>query len=219
MSIVSKEYVFKTVNNKLTFIGDFEAFYKNEKDPWGQSGKDKRLKKYYNYSRNNLLNCINNLKNVSNIVEIGCGNGHVSNIIQSNTNLKVTGIDISQTAIHNAKKLYPKCKFITNNVCNSLTTHKKYNIVLLSELLWYILEDLNIVFDNINKMLKNNGYVIFEQGFLKDQKYGKNIIDGFNGLLKYILLNHFNDYKLIKAEIVYNKYPLDNGIIILKKNN
>ena len=41
----------------------------------------------------------------------------------------------------------------------------------------------------------------------------------FSGLLKYILLNHFNDYKVIKAEIVYNKYPLDNGIIILKKNN
>ena len=53
--LVSKEYVFKNVKgDQLAFVGDFEGFYKNEDDPWGQKGGDARLNEYYQYSRHNL---------------------------------------------------------------------------------------------------------------------------------------------------------------------
>ena len=216
MNLISKNYVFENKNESLKFIGNFEEYYKNEKDPWGQSGTDDRLKEYYLYSRKNLVDNIKKLENINNVLEIGCGHGYVSDFIQKNTNLDITGMDISKTAIKKCKDIFYNCEFIVGDICDpTLSISQKYDVVMLCEILWYILHDLNIAFNNINKLLKNNGYVIINQGFLKDQKYGKDKIDGFNGLNKFVLSNYF--YKLIKSEILYNKFLLDNGIIILKK--
>ena len=79
---ISKEYVFRTEEDgTLEFVGDFEGFYQNENDPWGQEGADERLRDYYAFSRSNLLTAIRNLTyshdNNINILEIGCGLGGV----------------------------------------------------------------------------------------------------------------------------------------------
>ena len=60
-----------------------------------------------------------------------------------------------------------------------------------------------------------NGYIIFVQAFLKQQNYGVNVIDGFNGFIKNILVNH-PQYDLLKAEINYNKFIHHDGIILFK---
>lgn len=220
MTFISKDYIFKIINGRLTFIGNFDEYYKNENDPWNQSGEDERLKNYYKYSRKKIIDNIKNLKNINDILEIGCGNGHVSNLIQKNTNVNVVGMDISETAINNAKFLFNNCEFRIGNIRDpNLLIKKKYDVVLLCEVLWYVLEDLQTTFFNINKFLKKDGYIIVNHGFLKNQRYGRNKIDGFNGLIRYLLSNNFNEYKLIKSEILYNKFPLDNGLIILKRNN
>lgn len=54
--LVSNEFVFKrNKKGKLCFVGDFEGFYKNDPDPWGQKGSEKRLSDYYAYSRRNKV--------------------------------------------------------------------------------------------------------------------------------------------------------------------
>ncbi len=87
--------------------------------------------------------------------------------------------------------------------------------MLFNNILWYLLEDLPLVFENIKHNIAKNGYIIFVQAFLKQQNYGVNVIDGFNGFIKNILVNH-PQYDLLKAEINYNKFIHHDGIILLK---
>ena len=59
---------------------------------------------------------------------------------------------------------------------------KKYDVVILNQLLWYILESLFITFENCFSLLNSNGRVIVSQAFLQSpQKYGADICDGFDG--------------------------------------
>jgi SAM-dependent methyltransferase len=221
-NLVSKDFIFKNINGQLKFVGDFEGYYNNEADPWGQKGKDKRLKNYYNFSRKRLINTIKTIENEkSNILEIGSGLGFVTNKLKKHFPCKnITGIDISKTAVKKAKELFPNLNFLEGNICsNNLELKNKYDIIIVSQILWYILEKLPIVFQNIEKLLNSNGYFIFINGFLKEQRYGREIIDGFDGLIQYILNNHDN-YKIIKADIDYsNQYLNFDGIAMFQKKN
>ena len=88
----------------------------------------------------------------------------------------------------------------------------------MSQILWYILERLQEAFNNFDKLLKKDANLIFVNAFLKEQNYGKNIINGFDGLVNYVLKKYSNKYKIIKAEVDYSgRFLHDDGILILKK--
>ena len=225
--LVSKDYVFKTgKNGKLNFVGDFEGLYKDKVDPWGQRGADARLGDYYAFSRTNLVNAVKLLAGISgkniDILEVGCGFGYVAAELQKGLSEKgnVTGMDISHTAITKAKTLFSDLEFITGDICSKkLKINDKFDVVIMSQILWYILERLPCVFENVSNLLKKDGYLVFVNAFLKEQKYGKNIIDGFDGLARYILMNYSDKYRLIKAEIDYSgRFLHDDGILIFKKD-
>ena len=38
------DYIFQESSNGIKFIGDFESFYQNEKDPWEQSASQNKGK-------------------------------------------------------------------------------------------------------------------------------------------------------------------------------
>ena len=222
---VSKDYVFKEENSKMHFVGDFEGFYKNIDDPWGQEGMDSRLNEYYTFSRSNLLNTIKSLVNSEeksiDILEVGCGLGYVSSKLQTELsgNVNVTGMDISPTAIEKAKTLFPSLEFIVGDIRSEcLNVGKKYDIVIMVEVLWYILEKLPQVFVNIDSLLKDGGFLVFSNGFLREQKYGREIIDGFDGLIRYMSSKYFGKYRIVKANVDYSgKFLLDDGILALMK--
>ena len=223
---VSKDFVFRAEKGgRLSFVGDFEGFYNSVDDPWGQKGTDSRLNEYYNFSRSNLINTIDLLvkseEKSTDILEVGCGLGYVLSKLGARlpANVKVAGMDISPTAIEKAKNLFPLLDFITGDICSEhLKVENKYDIVIMSQILWYILEKLPQVFTNIDSLLKNHGLLVFVNAFLKEQKYGKEIIDGFDGLLRYVCLNYFGKYKIIKAEADYSgRFLHDDGILVLMK--
>lgn len=226
--MVSRDYVFKeNANGGLDFVGDFEDYYKNDEDPWGQKGSEDRLKEYYSFSRGNLLGVISSLvaaeKRKFDVLEVGCGLGYVLSYLDSGLEgrANLTGMDISPTAIKKANILFPNLNFIVGDICSSpLLFKKKYDIVAMTHLLWYILEGLPQVFANINNLLKKDGFLIFSNAFLKEQRYGRHIIDGFNGLIRYVCANYFNEYKIIKAEINYTtEFLYYDGVFVLKKTD
>jgi len=72
------------------FIGDFKKMYQLFDDPWHQSNDG-----YFDdLSRQIVVYFINKYK-IKNCVEFGCGLGKTMNFIQSNSNIKMLGIDIS----------------------------------------------------------------------------------------------------------------------------
>jgi SAM-dependent methyltransferase len=224
---VSKEFVFKTEEDgRLSFVGDFERFYKSDNDPWGQTGMDERLREYYAFSRSNMLNTIDFLINSKvesvDILEVGCGLGYVSSKLQTELsgNVNITGIDVSSTAIEKAKIIFPSLEFIVGDIRSEcLDIGKKYDIVLMAEVLWYVLEELPQVFANIDGLLRNSGFLVFSNGFPREQKYGREIIDGFDGLVRYVCSNYFGKYKIIRAQVDYSgKFLFDDGILALMKS-
>ncbi len=223
---VSKDFVFRAEKNgTLSFVGDFEGYYNSENDPWGQKGEDDRLREYYAFSRHNILDAVGSVVDSktegTNILEVGCGLGYVSSKLQSELpgNVNVTGMDISPTAIRKAKVLFPTQEFIVGDIrSDNLNVRKKYDIVLMVEVLWYILEKLPQVFANIDVLLKDKGFLVFSNGFPREQKYGKKIIDGFDGLVRYVCSEYFDKYRIVKAHVDYSgRFLFDDGILILMK--
>ncbi len=223
---VSKDFVYTTdARGKLVFVGDFEGLYSHESDPWGQMGNDDRLKAYYAYSRKKLAEAIQRLWANSvtqyKVLEIGCGFGCVSQYLNDclSPRAAVSGMDISLTAINKARSLFPSIKFIQGNICaGNFVATEKYETVIMCQILWYVLEALPNTMKNIGRILPPSGYLVFSNAFLKEQKYGREIIDGFDGLLGYILQNHTEQYRVIYAQIDYSgEYLFDDGILILQK--
>ena len=215
-------------NNKgdLKFIGDFEAVYNEDNDPWSQSGcTDINYKKYYDYSRNKINEVIKSLhKQHISILEVGCGLGYVVDLIaRNNPNIEVNGSDISKKAIQIAKKKFPQYNFFVNDITsNKKILDKKFDIVIFNQILWYILEKLDNSFLNSHRILKNNGYLIISQAFFRsEQKYGKDIVNGFKGLddvmkSKYSYLFELKSKTFNNSEIYLHN---DGNFVFKRKDN
>lgn len=223
---VSKDFIFRTKEDgTLNFVGDFEGYYRSDNNPWGQEGNDDRLREYYAFSRSKILDAVKSFLDSKaksmDILEVGCGLGYVSSKLYTKLpgNINVTGMDISPTAIKKARTLFPSLEFIVGDIRSEhLKVERKYDVVLMVEVLWYILEELHQVFVNIDDLLKDNGFLVFSNGFLREQKYGKEIIDGFDGLVRYVCSKYLDKYKIIKAQVDYSdKFLFDDGILVLRK--
>jgi hypothetical protein len=189
------------------------------------------MDEFYIRSRSNLLKRLKLIKPIINrtepMIEIGCGLGYVVNLISSNLDINVIGLDISETAIEKAKSLFPNNQFIVHDISKEKKSFATPSVVILSNILWYILEDIETISKNIiNLFHPSNSYpmVIIQNAFFKgNQRYGKSICDGFEGAIKLFHLN----FKKLGLEIEQiesfldenDKMKYDDGIIIfsLKK--
>ena len=165
------------------FIGEFEELYQKFDNPWNQENEIYSS----SISRRAVCHFIERLE-INSIIEWGCGLGATSNFIKRNTNkeIQITGIDVSETAIKKAKAKYKDIEFITDDISN-IASYKKHDCIFFSEITWYLLE--NKILDNCftsMQNLSNKPYYFFHQlSFYKDgiQKYGKNY---FSNLSQFI---------------------------------
>jgi len=185
---------------------DCDKLYQKENIPWEQDGNGKRLKNYYQQSRDKLYILIN--KFGTNISEVGCGLGYCLNYLTNHKEGKFTGYDISPTAIKKASGLFPTLNFKVLDIRKEVV---KDQMIILNELLWYVIKDLDKVLDNCKCK-----YLVINQSFLPVQKFDKDLINGFNGLVKYVLSK---DYTIIHSDYDYLGKPLMNGVILCIKQN
>ena len=81
------------------FLGNFEEMYEKVEDPWNQS-IDKNIEK--SLSRQAVINFIDR-NDIKSLVEFGCGLGNTTNFLHSQSGIKITGLDISKSAIRKSK--------------------------------------------------------------------------------------------------------------------
>jgi trans-aconitate methyltransferase len=95
------------------FIGEFEKMYQKFDNPWHQiEAVDD------SYSR---LSTILTLKSygIKSVLEVGCGLGKFTNYIHAQLpDIKIVGMDISETAVKKAKLSYPDIEFVTDNLAS-----------------------------------------------------------------------------------------------------
>ncbi|EFA74437.1 Probable Methyltransferase [Raphidiopsis brookii D9] len=163
----------------------FEEMYQDIDDPWGCAA-------HCNSLDNQIfrLMLIENFNKISfnspkKVLDIGCGTGdatyQVFSILSMGGNLiEMIGIDVSLTAIQKATQKYPSIKFQNKNIMYD-EIESCFDLILLSEVIWYILDDINGVFQKVLRSLNPGGKLAIKQYFPKDQKIGKQVIDGFQG--------------------------------------
>lgn len=217
--IVSKDYIFtENKNGELIFRGNFEDYYKDVNDPWGQSalGEDD-MDSYYRLSRMRVKQRVKDAQ-AKTVLEIGCGLGFALNQIAEGISSQFHGTDISPTAIAKAKELFPAYEFYSADISTPELNlpYKNYDLIILNQLLWYILPNLDSVVTNINNHLNVGGHLIVSNAFAREQRYGKEIIDGFAGA------THFFEkcsasFQLREACFNDNDYRVTDGLFMLRK--
>lgn len=199
----SQGYVFqKGEDGGLTFVGDFEGYYRAAVDPWGQSGDEERMREYYSQSRQTLIDVLRRHGPLDNVLEVGCGLGYVvARLSAAGIAHRVDGLDISPTAIEKARRLHPEFRFHVADIGSpDFTAEERYDVVILNQMLWYVLENFQQVLDNVEKILIKDGVLVISNAFLQDQKYGAEIMDGFDGMLQWMLTRSPKTFRLIFAQ-------------------
>lgn len=214
----SKDFIFKEVDQKLVFIGDFEGYYQDTEDPWDQSATA-NMSDYYLASRQRLVSHLNQIPSPIKIAEIGCGLGYVTAFLaDSIPNSELEGFDISSTAIQKARQRFPNLKFTQADVTteNFREYHEpnQFDVIILNQVLWYILDSLPNVLSNMRYMLRPKGYLLISNAFAREQRYGREVIDHFDGAAKYFRQQpHFT---LLRASFYNDHYEHDDGHFLLQ---
>jgi SAM-dependent methyltransferase len=106
----------------------------------------------------NFISQINFKKNI-NIADFGCGRGWLSHKLKFFGN--VTGFDVSELAIENAKKSFPNTEFICIDASQPIPTKyfASFDLVISSEVIEHIEHQKNYL-SNMFLLLKENGLFI-----------------------------------------------------------
>jgi SAM-dependent methyltransferase len=209
------EFVFVTdEEGHLSFRGDFEGLYENDCDPWAQSAQGESAE-YYVQSRNRVANFIVK-KQPQTVLEIGCGLGFALKHFNNIYSCRYTGWDISKNAISKAKHEHPDFVFKVEDICSpELVCDTTFDTVILNQLLWYILPQLDSVMASCLKLLNKNGSLIISNAFAREQRFGNEYIDGFGGAFNYFSSKH-ELCKLIHAEFNDDGFRNLDGLFVFE---
>ena len=175
-------------------IGDFEGLYKNIDDPWFQSREDHIFD-----SRREIckLQCqkAKNLYGSNRILEVGCGFGFLTDQI-TKLGFETLGTDISPTAIDKAVRINPNSNFKVAPY-NDFGIIKDFNpdIIIMSEITWYILDSLDEFLFNIKSFAKEKNSPFFLIHILATyknnvQRYGRDKFTNLDEIKEYFDLDY-----------------------------
>ena len=107
------------------FIGEFEKMYQHCHDPWLQ---DSVLHK----SNQIVLNMLSGECAYIKTLDIGCGKGGFTSLLNETLNSDIDAIDISETAINSAIENYPGINFIADDFINTQKLSGDYDLIIIS---------------------------------------------------------------------------------------
>jgi SAM-dependent methyltransferase len=175
------------------FVGKFEEMYQKISDPWKLLEKNKSG---LNLNYQVILNYCEQIRfSKTKTLEIGCGYPQISYELYKKK-FTVYGTDISKTVIEKSKKKYPELKnnlYRSNFLNFSLYEKIKPDIIILSDISWYVLPELK-KFIVWYKNLKKKTYLIHSLAIYgkKKQKYGKGYFYDLNTIKSYFKLNYLS---------------------------
>tara|TARA_B110000008_G_C16933094_1_gene549523 strand:+ start:124 stop:762 length:639 start_codon:yes stop_codon:yes gene_type:complete len=199
------DYVIK--NGEL--IADFENMYKDCSNPWPEDEMDMN-----NNSASLRLKQIIKNYDFSKILSIGSGKGnHLDWLTRDLKQSEVTGVEISETAVIESSKNFPKINFIAKPVLNYLQdTSSEFDIIIIRECIWYLLDELDDIF-SIFREKYSGSYLAIELTFYNDQSYG---LESFTGMDDFINKYQFQIIELVKNhKSKNNSFDLKSGYLML----
>ena len=211
--------IFRDTEGSLEFVGNFEALYQSEGDPWGQSGESQcEMSTYYNWSRRKLNEIL--LREVlqddnfsiegGKVLEIGCGLGYTtSELCALFPDLRIVGCDVSESAVFRARELFPDVSFLCSDILESPICSEA-NVLVVSNMIWYVLHEFDKFMENVVLSVdrSNNKIVIYNSIFKTNQRYGsdkvESLMDVYNLFSNVYSLRSMNFYKFNDRNIKYD---------------
>lgn len=159
----------------MTFRGEFEAMYGDIEDPWGCAAVVDSL------NNRLFMEILFHERGFERIIDVGCGLGaFTQRVKERQPEARVSGCDISATAVRKAMAAYPEIEFFVLDIQKGEISGQ-YDLIILSEVLWYILDNVGEVFAKIHDALRPGGVLAIHQYFPDEQRYGTGIIHGVEG--------------------------------------
>ena len=128
-----------------------------------------------------------------------------------------SGVDISAVCIERATEKYPQFNFFVSSVTDrKILSIGTFDCIALVGTLWYVMYDLDKIFDNVRRMLKPSGVFAINQTFLLDQEYGNDVFEGLHGFLALLSKNRFFSMSKIISNRIFHegKFVMDTAILL-----
>ncbi len=109
----------------------------------------------------NLLNFLNRKKGITSILEIGCGNGWLSNRMATSTAYTVVGLDVNLLELKQAAEAFKSSKrvhFVFGNIADDIFVRNSFDVVILAAAIQYF-KNLPDLFKHIFPLLKDRGEI------------------------------------------------------------
>jgi ubiquinone/menaquinone biosynthesis C-methylase UbiE len=162
-----------------------------------------------------LLRYIKKKGQVQNILEIGCGNGWLSAQLATNTNAHVIGLDINNTELEQARRLFgpiQNLSFINDDIEDKMLFDKKFDIIVFAASIQYFESIKKIVGLALEHLMPQGEVHILDTNFYRapevmlaqeqTKQYYHSI--GFSGMEKHYFHHTLNELDVFQYKILFN---------------
>ncbi len=157
------------------------------------------------------------------ILDLGCGKGAIDIFLARQFNCSIRGIDafppFIDYAIKKAKdlKLDKVCEFECNDIKKELKKTSQYDVVIFVSV-GDIYGDYIQTIGKIRKVIKPQGYLIIEDGFLRENRINRSEFHEYGSYSQLIdQLSHFQDNiimeRLSSTEEIINQNKRNNAVL------
>ncbi len=165
-------------------------------------------------------------------LEVGSGLGYVIDYLSNSIPaLQTDGLEISYVALERARSKFSEYNFFQGDITDADLTSTfsdgevvgwgVYDVVILNQVLWYILHKLETVLNNCHRLLRDGGYLIVSQAFMRSkQRYGVDIVDGYDGFVQYMraLQECKHTFELVERHYdARTQFVHHDGLLLFKK--
>ena len=169
--------------SELWFNRQFEELYRQIPDPWGCAAGEESL------NNNLFLELLVSHRPVyQTALDIGCGLGGFTDRVRRYTGARMIGIDVAETAVKQARAAHPRTQFLAMNIMTENLSWTGWegamDLVIMSEVLWYVCDFLDEVLLKIQMLLTDNGVFAVHQFFPEPQAFYAEYVNGLEGFRK-----------------------------------
>jgi len=175
-------------------------------------------------SAENVASYLNTRPNVTNILEIGCGNGWLSNFLARRGDFNIVGLDVNSLELKQASQAFSasqNVQFVYGNIFDALFIGRSFDVVILAASIQYF-KDVERLFNRIFELLKKDGEIhifdspIYQVGQVPAAR--SRSVAYFNSLghpemSNYYFHHSFDMLDKFKFEIMYDPSLLKNRIL------
>lgn len=173
-------------------------------------------------SAKRLINYLKEKNKPLNILEVGCGNGWLSSMLLTVKGAKVTGIDINEPEIMQAKRIFKSrgLDFICAAFDPALFAGQKFDVILFAASIQYFESLKNILQSALSCLCQSGEIHLIDTNFYsprqaegaarRTEAYYSEM--GFPGMSAYYFHHTTDDLKLFNYRVLFNPHRLINKI-------